>query len=938
MWCWLAIGWAAAAKAPATGGEDRWEQVLDSVAGSVVALRMDRPRAFEGSGRSNSQATGFVVDAELGLILTNRHVVTAGPVVAEAIFQNNEEVDLVPVYRDPVHDFGIFRYDPTKLRFNHPRALALDPDGAAVGVEVRVLGNDSGERLSILDGIIARTDRPAPVYGGGYSDYDTFYIQAASSTSGGSSGSPVIDVHGRVVALNAGGKSTAATSFYLPLQRVARALAIVRTALKAGAMPVVPRGTLQTMMEYTSYDEVRKLGLTTASEQRARALRPAGTGMLVVREVQPGGPAENKVQIGDVVVAIDGRPVLDFVTLESTLDDAIGRSVRVEVERAGQPAAADVPVEDLAGLVPDELVEIGGGTVHDLSIHQARAAQIPIRGVYVADAGTVLRNGGLGEGKVIVEIDGHPIADLADFVAAIGEVPDHAPFTARFYAVDKPQQIAVTTARMDRSWFPLRRCARDDAGGDWDCADLPATSAVADPPPRLSVPFVPVEDRRAQKVQPSLIGVRSEVPLTVAGVAGSTFFGAGLVVDADAGLVVVDRDTVPIAATEVRLVVAGAFEIPAQVVALHEIHNLAVVRYDPADLGDVPLRSAVFAPHALEPGDKIHFVGLQWDGQVRVAASKVTEVGPLYVPASGKPRFRETNLDAVGLQDDPPAVNGALVDGAGRIRAFWASFSYDDNGQTRSFWRAIPAEVVQDAVALARSPAANPLRTLGWELATVSLPRALERGLPESEAEKLVKSDPEHRTVLQIVKFELRDPLEQSLRTGDLLLAVDGAPVTRFRQVETLTAGRDRVTLTACRDGGLFEVSADLRPLTAVDVERVVSWAGVRLQAPDRSARLEGVLPGHPYIVSLESGSPAGRARLYAQRSVVRVDGVETPDLDAFLAAVRDKGFGTSVRLEVVDRRGERQVVVVEPDERFFPLEDVRRVDGHWERSRVPPR
>src|SRR2546429_5554323 len=45
------------------------------------------------------------VDAERGLILTNRHVVTPGPVTAEATFLNREEVQLNPVYRDPVHDF-----------------------------------------------------------------------------------------------------------------------------------------------------------------------------------------------------------------------------------------------------------------------------------------------------------------------------------------------------------------------------------------------------------------------------------------------------------------------------------------------------------------------------------------------------------------------------------------------------------------------------------------------------------------------------------------------------------------------------------------------------------------------------------------------------------------------------------------------------------------
>jgi S1-C subfamily serine protease len=66
-----------------------------------------------------------VSNAKRGLILTNRHVVTPGPVTAMATFQNREEVQLFPVYRDPVHDFGIYHYDPSKLKFIKPAELPL---------------------------------------------------------------------------------------------------------------------------------------------------------------------------------------------------------------------------------------------------------------------------------------------------------------------------------------------------------------------------------------------------------------------------------------------------------------------------------------------------------------------------------------------------------------------------------------------------------------------------------------------------------------------------------------------------------------------------------------------------------------------------------------------------------------------------------------------
>ena len=67
---------------------------------------MTSTRSFDTEVASSGYATGFVVDRERGIILTNRHVVKPGPVVAEAVFLNREEVPVRAVYRDPVHDFG----------------------------------------------------------------------------------------------------------------------------------------------------------------------------------------------------------------------------------------------------------------------------------------------------------------------------------------------------------------------------------------------------------------------------------------------------------------------------------------------------------------------------------------------------------------------------------------------------------------------------------------------------------------------------------------------------------------------------------------------------------------------------------------------------------------------------------------------------------------
>ena len=105
--------------------EPAWVGTLERISTGVISIRVDSTRAFDTEWNSSSQATGFVVDAKRGLILTNRHVVTPGPVVAEAVFLNNEEVRLTPVYRDPVHDFGFFSYDPDDLKYMMPAELPL---------------------------------------------------------------------------------------------------------------------------------------------------------------------------------------------------------------------------------------------------------------------------------------------------------------------------------------------------------------------------------------------------------------------------------------------------------------------------------------------------------------------------------------------------------------------------------------------------------------------------------------------------------------------------------------------------------------------------------------------------------------------------------------------------------------------------------------------
>ncbi|KAJ1912928.1 hypothetical protein IWQ60_009441, partial [Tieghemiomyces parasiticus] len=318
-----------------------WKRTLERTTKAIVSVETNIVRLFDTELSGTYTATGFVVDAERGIILSNRHVVNPAPLSAQAIFTNYEEVPLEPIYRDPVHDFGFFRFDPSKVRFMKLASIPLSPHRARVGLEIRVVGHHAGEKLSALAGTLARLDRRAPDYGvGNYNDFNTFYLRAAPRTRAGSSGSPVLDIEGHAVALNAGGAivpsssfnllnrfERGSSSFYLPLDRIVRALRYIREG------EPVPRGTLQTEFEHQSYDELRRLGLEATIEESMRQRFPAETGMLVVRSVLPKGPADQKLRPGDILVAVNDRPVTGFTPLFATVDDAVGRNITLTVCR-----------------------------------------------------------------------------------------------------------------------------------------------------------------------------------------------------------------------------------------------------------------------------------------------------------------------------------------------------------------------------------------------------------------------------------------------------------------------------------------------------------------------------------------------------------------------------------------------------------------------------
>ncbi len=920
---WVAIG---PKNSFAQTTDDPWQATLDKVVPAVVSLRVAGTRGFDTGGGRSSTGTGFIVDAERGLILTNRHMVQPGPVVADAIFSNHEEVPLQAIYRDPVHDFGFYRFNPDDLQFMEVSELSLAPEAAQVGLDIRVVGNDAGEKISILDGTLARVDRKAPNYGGNrYNDFNTFYIQAASNTSGGSSGSPVIDRQGRVVALNAGGSRKAASSFYLPLDRVVRALEHLQRD------EPIARGTLQTTFGYTPYEKLRRLGLDIDTESKMRALFPDREGLLVVESVVPGGPGAEGLKPGDIVLAAEGSAISDFVRLEEIVDGSVGQSLTLELWRGSQTLTQELSVGDLHAISPSEYVEIGLAVVHPLSYQQARNHTIPVQGLYLASAGHLFGKAGIPRGAILTAIDDQPLASLDELVALLAEIPHQARMKIRYHTTRDPRHEFVGIATMNHVWLPAKRCRLQAETGAWPCQELALTNKKVAPPTGTSLPVVP-KDKIGRRLSRSLVQVSFDIPFPTSGVKDQEYVGTGVIVDVQRGLVLVDRDTLPIALGDLSLTFFGTLRVPARVLFLHPIHDFGVIQYDPQALSGVELEAVEFLDRPVKQGEALWMVGLRRSHQIVTQKTRVKTLDALRLGTSRTPKFRDANIDAIHIADRLPTTGGVLCDRKGRALALWASFM-DPGSSDRSFY-GLPVQILQPVLKALERGETPVVRSLGLELQEQSLAQAQERGLDGDWVQRIVAAEPSRRRVLEIRRIMGGSAADEVLKEGDLLLAIDGVLVTRLSQADALMSGEQAV-VTVLQEGKVLQKQVDAIQLPTGSVDRVLFWGGMLIHAPHYEVAMQtGVDPKGVYITWMWYGGPFKEGIFPTQR-IVEVDGVATSSLDDFIEAVSERPDRSSLRLRTIGLDGSEHVGTLTLDLRYWPTRLFESQAGLWTRTEL---
>ncbi|EED21123.1 nuclear serine protease HtrA2/Nma111, putative [Talaromyces stipitatus ATCC 10500] len=906
-----------------------WQATIESVVKSVVSIHFCQTCSFDTDLSMCSQATGFVVDAERGYILTNRHVVCAGPFWGYCIFDNHEECDVRPVYRDPVHDFGILKFDPNAIKYMDITELKLNPDGAQVGVEIRVVGNDAGEKLSILSGVISRLDRNAPEYGEGYSDFNTNYIQAAAAASGGSSGSPVVNVAGHVVALQAGGRADgAATDYFLPLGRPLRALQCIQEGRP------VTRGTIQTQWMIKPFDECRRLGLTPEWEAYVRKMAPKETGMLVAEIVLPEGPADGKLQEGDVLLKVNGELLTQFVRLDDILDSNVDQSIRLLIQRGGEDLEVDCTVGDLHAITPDRFVSVAGGTFHDLSYQQARLYAIACRGVYVCEAAGSFKIENTLSGWIIDSVDKRSTRNLQEFIEVMKAIPDRSKIVISYRHIRDLHTRGTSIIYLDRHWHPKMSLAiRNDETGLWDFSDI-AGPIPAEPPVPRKADFIQLDgisQTAAAEIVRSFVRVSCTMPLKLDGFPQAKKTGYGLVIDAEKGFVVVSRAIVPYDLCDINITVADSIIVTGKVVFMHPLQNYTIVQYDPS-LVLAPVRSARLSTENIKQGQDTIFVGFNQNLRIVVAKTTVTDITTVAIPANASaPRYRAINLDAITVDTglSSQCTNGVLLREDGIVQALWLNYLGERTGNSHKdveYHLGLATPSLLPIISKIQQGEIPKLRILSMESYVIQMSQARIMGVSEEWINKVAEANPSRHQLFMVRKLDSPPPSftheADALKEGDIILTLNGKLITRVSEFDIMY---DNEVLDALivRNGQEMHVKVHTVPTEDLETDRAVVFCGAVLQKPHHAVRQQiSKLHSEIYISARSRGSPAYQYGLSPTNFITAVNGVQTHDLDSFVQEVKKIPDNTYFRLRAVTFDNVPWVVTMKKNDHYFAMSE----------------
>jgi S1-C subfamily serine protease len=296
-------------------------ELFERVSPSVVNVSVRVPNT-SGQGPTSRQGTGsgFVVD-DLGHILTNNHVV-ADAARIEVTLADGLKVPAEVRGRDALNDIALLKVEAPSERL---RPVMLGDSAALrVGHMAVAIGNPFGFNRTLTVGVVSGLGRPIEDAG---RRPLLDMIQTDAAINPGNSGGPLINSRGEVIGITTMiDRSQLSVGFAVPINTAVQIL----PSMIAGQRVARPWLGVAGVAVSPLVAEQFKLGVDQG---------------ILVREVVPGGPADqagikggsvDDPASGDIIRAVDSRPVLRVADLVATIDPrTVGEQVAVTIVRGG---------------------------------------------------------------------------------------------------------------------------------------------------------------------------------------------------------------------------------------------------------------------------------------------------------------------------------------------------------------------------------------------------------------------------------------------------------------------------------------------------------------------------------------------------------------------------------------------------------------------------
>ena len=393
---------------------------MPDLEGLPPGLRDFFERSMPPSGKGGRQreaqslGSGFIISPD-GYILTNNHVVADADEIIVRL-SDRSEMKAKLVGTDPRSDVALLKIEGKDL----PVLKLGKSQDLKAGQWVVAIGSPFGFDHTVTQGIISAIGRSLP------NESYVPFIQTDVPINPGNSGGPLFNLTGEVVGINSqiytrsGGFM--GVSFAIPID-VAMDVA---NQLKAGGK--VSRGWLGVVIQEVNKDLAESFGLD----------KPAGA--LVAQVLDDGPAAKGGLQVGDVILSMNGQPIVmsaDLPHLVGALK--AGSKASLEVIRNGKRQNLELTV----GAIPDEGKEMSsptgaeqssnrlGVSVADLSEEQKKANDIK-GGVIITD----VQDGpaaliGLQPGDVITHLNNQAITNGKQFTEIAKALPKNRSVSMR---------------------------------------------------------------------------------------------------------------------------------------------------------------------------------------------------------------------------------------------------------------------------------------------------------------------------------------------------------------------------------------------------------------------------------------------------------------------------------------------------------------------------